>query len=80
MFRALRWVGEADENTQRKAGPGKKTWNLYCTSTGALQEPLKVTVSTGLVRETKDDPNSLYYDTKSRLFTYTSWNIFLELS
>lgn len=30
MFRALRWVGEeADENMQRKAGPGKETWNLY---------------------------------------------------
>lgn len=44
MFRALRWVGEvADENMRRKAGPGKETWNLYCSSTGALQEPLKLT-------------------------------------
>lgn len=44
MFRALRWVGEeADENMQRKAGPGKETWDLYCTCTGALQEALKLT-------------------------------------
>lgn len=36
-------------NLQKKAGPGKETWDLYCTSMGALQEPRKVTVSPGPV-------------------------------
>jgi len=74
LSRALRWVGEeAGENRQKKTGPRKQTWDLYCTSTGALQEPLKVTVCPGPVGEVKDDPNSLHCDTEQKVFPQASW-------